>query len=357
MKKHYNLIDLLRFVAATLVLVHHVASKAWRHPNSFPGLITHLPEPVPFFTNFGEPGWVGVEIFFVISGIVIANSAFDRTATQFVIGRASRLYPSVWVCAPLALFLLVLTGALEAGWQVGFLKSMILLPKGPWIDPVFWTLGVEAIFYVVIALWTLQKRVSIEVVSVLLTAWSGVWAILTLSGMEFGSSIERISLLRFAAFFALGIFMWLWSERRATRLTWIAGPFALCLCLAELVLKTEIYKSINYDSVAPVVIWVASFFIMIYSLANASAIRSVWMTGLGRLTYPLYLCHTTVAGAVTYGLIILGFSVLYAFLMGSATAIALAWAIAKFWEPVVASAIKRSLGRATAMLARAERAA
>src|SRR5712675_1260110 len=56
-------------------------------------------------------GWVGVEIFFVISGFVIANSASKSSATEFLVGRALRLYPAVWVCATATLLVLVLFGS------------------------------------------------------------------------------------------------------------------------------------------------------------------------------------------------------------------------------------------------------
>src|SRR5258706_15154943 len=64
------------------------------------------PSAAPF-TWFG---WGGVEIFFVISGFVIANSASRSSPTEFLLGRALRLYPAVWVCATAHAMLLVPKG-------------------------------------------------------------------------------------------------------------------------------------------------------------------------------------------------------------------------------------------------------
>jgi exopolysaccharide production protein ExoZ len=50
-------LDLIRFAAALMVVVFHFS---WQQP-----------APQVFF----DPGWVGVEIFFVISGFVIMGSA------------------------------------------------------------------------------------------------------------------------------------------------------------------------------------------------------------------------------------------------------------------------------------------
>lgn len=343
MRKYYNAIDLIRFVAACLVLIHHMATKAWFRPEEFPAKIAHMSGPVSFFTQYGGPGWVGVEIFFVISGIVIANSAFGRGPAKFVIGRASRLYPAAILCAPLAAVLLYLTGALPAGWPLMVIKSMVLLPKGQWIDPVFWTLGVEIVFYGLVALWTMQKRASLEQVAVGLTLWSTIWTILALGGVEFYVPVERALLLRFGSFFALGIFMWLRSEQRATLATRIFMPLAVSLGAIEIVLNSKTLTVVSYNSVAPLCLWGAAVWVMADSLANASTARSGWMTGLGKLTYPLYLSHTTVVGAAMYGLGLIGFNATWAFLIGSGVAIFVAWVIANYWEPPVCAAIKAAL--------------
>ena len=68
-------IDAIRFSSAVLVSAFHLT---W-----------HIPEAVhvmPF-------GWIGVQIFFVISGIVIANSARLATPFRFAVSRFLRLYP------------------------------------------------------------------------------------------------------------------------------------------------------------------------------------------------------------------------------------------------------------------------
>jgi peptidoglycan/LPS O-acetylase OafA/YrhL len=86
MKSDHNYaygIDALRCLSAVLVAIFHFT---YYNPNARWGM--------PF-------GWVGVEVFFVISGVVIANSASAASPKEFVIGRFLRLYPAAWIAAPL----------------------------------------------------------------------------------------------------------------------------------------------------------------------------------------------------------------------------------------------------------------
>src|SRR5262245_1362248 len=96
--RHIYGLDIVRFFAAVSVAAFHFT---WQNPSAI--------HAAPW-------GWVGVEIFFVISGLVIARSARDSSPARFIAGRFLRLYPAAWVCAVLsALVLLAMpAGAYEA---------------------------------------------------------------------------------------------------------------------------------------------------------------------------------------------------------------------------------------------------
>ncbi|MFX5756984.1 hypothetical protein ABTE27_23830, partial [Acinetobacter baumannii] len=68
-------IEVVRFLCALLVLGVHYFTGFWFSPGSKPALLLegiHYRSPIERFTQIG---WLGVEIFFVISGMVIARSA------------------------------------------------------------------------------------------------------------------------------------------------------------------------------------------------------------------------------------------------------------------------------------------
>ncbi|MBS0250746.1 MAG: acyltransferase family protein, partial [Proteobacteria bacterium] len=75
MRAHIYPLDAVRFFAALCVMLFHLGFYDWASTNSVVGQMfansTSFPQAAPY-TSFG---WVGVEIFFVISGFVIANSA------------------------------------------------------------------------------------------------------------------------------------------------------------------------------------------------------------------------------------------------------------------------------------------
>jgi peptidoglycan/LPS O-acetylase OafA/YrhL len=96
---HFPLLDPLRFAAALGVAVFHLTFWSWAWPSIgvAPGFEHYVAADLQFQSaaSFTWFGWVGVEIFFVISGFVIANSARNVSAREFLFGRALRLYPDL----------------------------------------------------------------------------------------------------------------------------------------------------------------------------------------------------------------------------------------------------------------------
>src|SRR5881396_3246987 len=89
-KPHILAIDLVRFVCALLVVAHHFAAMLPINPPTF------LPAAAPDaalardWAWWSWSGWVGVEIFFVVSGYVIAMSGASGTGTDFLRRRVLR---------------------------------------------------------------------------------------------------------------------------------------------------------------------------------------------------------------------------------------------------------------------------
>ena len=258
---HYYGIDLIRFLAAASVLCFH-----FLYLNDAAGGF-RAAFPVAWF------GWIGVEVFFVISGLVIANSASGSTALQFLRGRFLRLYPAAWICATIALAVGLL--AHSQGLLPRYFRSMILFPNGPWMDTVYWTLGVEMGFYaMVLALLACGVFTSINVFAAALTTVSTIFILFigsVLVGVvpESGLShfavvhehaLDVILLARHGAFFALGIWLWLSTSRPLMRWEMVCAVLAAVICIIEILLRSREFMPMNYPvsaALAPAVLWTA----------------------------------------------------------------------------------------------------
>jgi peptidoglycan/LPS O-acetylase OafA/YrhL len=83
---HVPALDLLRLAAVGAVILYHYAF--WGPAsNGVPKVA------IPALASFAQYGFLGVLVFFAISGFVIAYSAEGRTPVGFAIARFSRIYP------------------------------------------------------------------------------------------------------------------------------------------------------------------------------------------------------------------------------------------------------------------------
>ena len=92
-----NEIDLLRFFAALAVVFFHY---------SFRGYAADAMSimPYPLLASLSKYGYLGVELFFMISGFVILMTAANGSLRSFAISRIVRLYPAFWACCTVTFF-------------------------------------------------------------------------------------------------------------------------------------------------------------------------------------------------------------------------------------------------------------
>src|SRR5690606_9565948 len=128
----------------------------------------------------------------VISGFVILLSAEGRTVGQFVSARAARLFPAYWAGIALTTLLLVII-APHIGRTVSvpqFLANLTMVQTAfgvGHIDGVYWTLWIELLFYVMIAL-LISVRLTETKVYLFAFLWPVAGAIAKTSGSDFLAS-------------------------------------------------------------------------------------------------------------------------------------------------------------------------
>jgi peptidoglycan/LPS O-acetylase OafA/YrhL len=142
-------LDVLRGLAALSVMLFHLSTC---FNETFPSEAQFLPWALPH-------GYLGVELFFMISGFVMLQTVEQQPRLKnFWISRFARLYPAFWVSVLVAFFISRTFGPHRQpltseilGWNLTMLMQVIPNAK-PLVQDVYWTLGLELIFYLWISL-------------------------------------------------------------------------------------------------------------------------------------------------------------------------------------------------------------
>jgi peptidoglycan/LPS O-acetylase OafA/YrhL len=144
-----NEIDLLRFIAALMVVIFHYAFRGQAQGEK-------SPMKYPLLDGVAQYGYLGVELFFMISGFVILMTAANGDLRRFVSSRVVRLYPAFWVACALT-FLITLTfggprfTATWGQWAANMTLMAEFLSVAS-IDGAYWSLYVEMRFYLLVAI-------------------------------------------------------------------------------------------------------------------------------------------------------------------------------------------------------------
>jgi peptidoglycan/LPS O-acetylase OafA/YrhL len=279
-------IDGLRAVAVLLVLFYH------------------------FFPTALRAGFIGVDIFFVISGFVITaglrheqmQGSFSYTA--FLTRRARRLLPAL---------LLVLCVCLTVGWltlfaaeyaalgkhvagAAGMVSNIISLAEIGYFDasahskPLWhlWSLAIEAQFYlawplVLLVLWRFPRVLPYAVLALLLASFTANLALMPHRALDFYLPITRFWELLLGALVAL----------LAAKPNAYASVVALAGAALLVVSLLLITNANPYPGVLGLLPTIAATLLI-------AAGREAWpnrvlamrgLVGIGKISYPLYVWH------------------------------------------------------------------
>lgn len=281
-------VDGLRMVSALMVVLYHlmhgegVRDRAWAAPTDqlFPGL-----------ADVAAYGWLGVEMFFLISGFVICMSSWGRTVGEFAVARAVRLYPAYWFAVVVTTAVLVLfpVFATHRDWthvlvNMTMLQSLLGVPD---VEQAYWTLSVELLFYVLFALVVVARGVTVRRV----VAFCALWTLASLFAPWLDNPAVSIFLGRnYAQYFIAGIAFYLMYRFGANATLWAIVGCSWIIAISRLWAEIDTYATSEFP---PAAACVTAFFVVMALIANGASdrIRWRWLTTAGALTYPLYLLH------------------------------------------------------------------
>ncbi len=272
-------LDALRGIAALAVMLYH---------------FTCTLEPT-WFTALFTRGWMGVEVFFVISGFILPSSmqargdySFPSQYPRYVWKRVLRLHPPY--LASLGVILIQWHLATLVPGYSGDLPdfSMAELAAHPfllndilglrWVVAVYWTLAIELQFCLFLGIvYPLLRHRSY---------WMAVVAGCIVAGML---PVSRIWLLPFLPVFGMGILAWKGLQDKESR----AAVLSLGIGTVLAAVAAE------YTALEPLGIRA--------TLVGSAAAMGVafwrkgipgWLAGIGTISYSLYLLHAVLGNSI-----------------------------------------------------------
>jgi peptidoglycan/LPS O-acetylase OafA/YrhL len=283
-------LDLLRLCAVTAVIFYHYG---------FWGPALHgVPQAaIPALAPFAQYGFLGVPVFFIISGFVIAYSAEGRTAIGFGIARFARIYPTFVLCLTLTTAsIAVFGGSNFSVTTVQWLANLAIWAPAlgqPYMDDAYWSLVIEVIFYawfgLFLAAGLLPKRVD-----VILLAWL---AITFVNELTFDATIlEKIFITDDSGFFAVGLLFY--EHFRGRRNSKLYALFVLAVGTSIFQAMHKIEKlgphtGGDFDPNVAALICMLSVVIVFWAIHLRRVLfLPKWVVlAAGGITYPLYLLH------------------------------------------------------------------
>lgn len=309
-------LDVLRAIAVLMVMCRHLVPPATFSSATVERAITWS----------HRVGWMGVDLFFVLSGFLVSGLLFreyqkhgDIHVGRFLIRRGFKIYPSYYVFLFVTFFALQGTNSAPSRtqlWQhVLFVQNYAERQPGQWIHT--WSLAVEEHFYILLGLlfaWWLARTKVMPTMRQATGAMLAVTAVVSLlrvvNYFVFDTQTNLEALLRFRMFTthlridALLFGVWLaymshcqkaiWNWMTARRWWWLA--IGLVLLAPSMKFENQVAFTslvgfaIYFVGMGGLVVFAAT------GSANGKRLALWWrpLAFMGTYSYSIYLWHLAV---------------------------------------------------------------
>ena len=295
---HYKTLDHWRGFAALWVMIFHGCSRIYDesvHP---------IVEPLK---SIAKPGWLGVHIFFVISGYCIAASAYkiiikNKTPWYFLKNRILRLFPVYWLAFILTIAINLIAAPfnntdllnnLPNTWQSWIGNIFLIQPyiQVPNYGVVYWTLVVELAFYILVTALLFIRNLS-----------NNKFAIFIGLVLAFASPflyIKQVVFLNFWCEFVCGVLLFtaLFFEannRKKFKNISLFLIIALIIMNFILIINKQSYNQLCYSGLFSL----ALYFLYRFDNKIDEVSQLNWLKFAGAMSYSLYLLHVPFQGKI-----------------------------------------------------------
>lgn len=288
-------VQALRAIAALMVVVVHAYAVE----------STYLPGR-PWTTPFHIIGTYGVDLFFVISGVVMLVStatwfAEPSAPRRFAVRRATRIYPPYWIVTALVLIAYLIvpsaTGAHRSA-RPDILASFLALPQqGEPLLVVGWTLSYELIFYAVFALALRFRRRYLPLVT---ASWLLAIVLIAALGSHANPWVRVLGSwfnLEFIFGMAIGTLVLRGALRYPRSVTAVAIALIVAACVVTAYSGRE-FLEIAWWRPWGIGLPMALLVYGALALERHGLLAPPWLRAQGDASYALYLWHVPALGAI-----------------------------------------------------------
>ncbi|ARN74942.1 acyltransferase family protein [Oceanicoccus sagamiensis] len=273
-------LQLLRFIAAFLVLVYHSRK-----------VFTALGGDSDWLMAVAQYGGFGVDIFFVISGFVIWHTTFGQAGKSihclsFVRRRLFRIYLGYWPYYLLAALALLYIGERDPAvidwWRSFFLINPTIKHQ---VLGVSWSLAYELYFYALFTpLLLLSRNTARNLIIVMLVVVIVINKLVLTHKLGIGIVLSPY-LIEFFAGCLIAIFM----QRMNSRVVIAALVVVMVAALFYAVNYASRFNMGRIEGFGVVAISLVALMVLLENRGLYQAGR--WLTFLGDSSYSLYLSH------------------------------------------------------------------
>ncbi len=288
-RKRFRIIDHFRIVAAAMVLLHHLALVGYATKQT-----SYTFAPLAPIATYG---YLGVPLFFVISGFVIAMSAEAQSPAQFAIARFVRLFPAFWISCTLTFGASRLFGAAAHTVplrvylvNLSMLQSVVGFSH---VDEGYWTLFEELKFYSLV--WIILRLRQFHNYEIVLRFLCVLSAVVYLRSQQFSEESLLLPQMGQIPYFIAGSTYYLaykkgWNVNRV--LLACAAVALSCLWSGRSAHAITIYCQIAIHPAVVCLVLLAINAAFLPITARWDVKRGA--TYAAALTYPLYLLHARI---------------------------------------------------------------